>query len=55
MHVDISNLNCHVYRERYQWSVPAQAVADIAATNTRYITVLDTLKDYYQCPLDPES
>ena len=50
MDVDISNLNCHV-----QWSVPAQAVADIAATNTKYFTVLNTLKDYHQCPLDLES
>ena len=53
--VDLSHLNRYVRRERYQSSTPAQAVADIAATNAKYFTVLDALKGYHQCPLDQES
>ena len=34
---------------------PAQAVADIAATDTQVFTVLDALKGYHQCLLDEQS
>ena len=53
--VDLSHLNRYVCRERYQSSTPSQAVADIAATNAKYFTVLNALKGYHQCPLDQES
>ena len=33
----------------------AEAVADIAAEEARYFTVLDTMKGYHQSPLDEES
>ena len=55
MCVDFSHLNKHVVRERYQSSTPAQAVADIAASEAIIFTVLDVLKGYHQCPLDQES
>jgi len=55
MCVDLSHLNWFVRREQYQSSTPAQAVADIAATKAKFFTVLDALKGYHQCPLDPES
>ena len=55
MCVDLSHLNCYVHRECYQSCTPAQAVADISATHTKYFTVLDTLKGYHQCPLNQES
>ena len=55
MCVDLSHLNRYVRRERYQPSTPAQAVADIAATNAKVFTVLDALKGYHQCRLDQES
>ena len=38
-----------------QSCTPAQAVADIAATNAKFFTVLDALKGYHQCPLDKDS
>ena len=47
MCVDLSHLNHYMRRERYQSSTPAQAVADIAATNAKIFTVLDTLKGYH--------
>ena len=34
---------------------PAEAIADIAATNAKYFTVLDAMKGYHQCPLDQDS
>ena len=49
------HLNKFVRRERYQSSTPAQAVADIAATDAKIFTVLDALKGYHQCPLDESS
>ena len=55
MCVDLSHLNRYVRWERYQSPTPAQAVADIAATNAKFFTVLDALKGYHQCPLDQES
>ena len=55
MCVDLSHLNKFVRRERYQSSTPAQAVADIAATDAKIFTVLDALKGYHQCPLDESS
>ena len=53
--VDLSHLNRYVCREWYQSSTPAQAIADIAATNAKYFTVMDALRGYHQCPLDQES
>ena len=55
MCVDLAHLNKHVLRERFQPSTPAQAVADIAATDAKIFTVLDALKGYHQCPLDESS
>ena len=55
MCVDLSHLNRYVIRERYQSPTPAQAVADIAASEAKIFTVLDALKGYHQCPLDQES
>ena len=55
MCVDLSHLNKFVCRECYQSSTPAQAVADIAATDAKIFTVLDALKGYHQCPLDESS
>ena len=34
---------------------PAEAIADIAAANAKYFTVLDAMKGYHQCPLDQDS
>ena len=55
MCVDLSHLNKYVLRERYQSPTPAQAVANIAASEAKVFTVLDALKGYHQCPLDDES
>ena len=55
MCVDLSHLNRYVRRERYQSPTPAEAIADIAATNAKYFTVLDAMKGYHQCPLDADS
>ena len=33
----------------------AEAIADIAAANAKYFTVLDAMKDYHQCLLDQDS
>ena len=55
MYVDLSRLNRYVQRERYQAMTPAQAVADIAASDAKYFTVLDAMKGYHQCALDNES
>ena len=52
MCVDLSNLNRFVIRERYQSPTPAEAVADIAASEAK---MLDALKGYHQCPLDQVS
>ena len=55
MCVDLSHLNRYVRRERYQSGTPAQAIADIAAANAKFFTVLDAMKGYHQCPLDQDS
>ena len=55
MCTDLSHLHCFVVRERYQSPTPAQAVADIAASDAKYFTVIDALKEYHQCPLDQHS
>ena len=55
MCVDLSHLNRFVVRERYQSLTPAQAVADIAAIDAKFFTVIDALKGYHQCPLDEQS
>ena len=55
MCVDLSHLNRYVKCERFQSPTPAEAVADIAASNAKFFTVLDTMKGYHQCPLDQES
>jgi len=55
MCVDLSHLNRFVVRERYQSLTPAQAIADIAASEAKYFTVIDALKGYHQCPLDEQS
>ena len=34
---------------------PAEAIADIAAANAKYFTVLDAMKGYHQCSLDQDS
>ena len=43
MYVDLSHLNHYVKRERYQSPTPVEAVTDIAASNTKYFTILDTI------------
>ena len=55
MCVDLSHLNHFVIRERYQSLTPAQAVTDIATSDTKIFTVLDALKGYHQCPLGADS
>ena len=35
--------------------IPAEAIADIAAANAKYFTVLYVMKGYHQCPLDQDS
>ena len=49
MCMDLSRLSRYVKRERYQSPIPAEAVADIAADETRYFTVLDARKGCHQC------
>ena len=53
--VDLSRLNCYVCRERYQSPTPLEAVADIAAEDAKFFTVLDAQKGYHQCLLDEAS
>ena len=55
MCVDLSHLNRFVIREKHQFLTPAQAIADIAASDAKYFTVIDALKGYHQCPLDQQS
>ena len=55
MYVDLLLLNCFMKRERYQSPSPAEAVADMAASNAKFFTILDARKGYHQCPLDAES
>ena len=42
-------------RERYESITPAQAVADMAASDAKFFTIIDALKGYHQCPLDLQS
>ena len=51
MCVDLSHLNRFVKRERYQSPSPAEAVADMAASNAKFFTVLDARKDITNVPL----
>jgi len=53
--VDLSRLNRYVRRERYQSPTPVEAVADIAAEEAKFFTVLDARKGYHQCLLDEKS
>ena len=53
--VDFTKLNKFVRREIYQSSTPAEAVAEISATEAKFFTTFDALKGYHQCPLDEES
>ena len=55
MCVDISHLNQYLQQEQYMSPTPAEAIADIAAANAKYFTVLDAMKGYHQCPLDQDS
>ena len=55
MYVDLSKLNRFVLRERYQSPAPAEAVADIAANEAKYFTIIDAANGYHQCPLAEES
>ena len=42
-------------RERYQSPSPSEAIADMAASNAKFFTILDAMKGYHQCPIDAES
>ena len=53
--VDLSKLNRYVHRERYQSPTPAEAVADIAASEAHMFTILDAKKGYHQCLMDEQS
>ena len=46
MCVNLSRLNKYVRCKRYQSSTPAQAIADIAADNTKSFTKLDAMNGY---------
>ena len=41
--------------ERYQSPTPAEAVADIVASEAQVFTVLDAKKGYHQCLMDEQS
>ena len=34
---------------------PVTAIADITTANARYVTVIDAMTGYHQCPLDSDS
>ena len=53
--IDLSKLNRYVRREKYLSPTPANAVADIAAEEAKFFTVLDTKKGYHQCPFKEAS
>ena len=53
--VDLSKLNRYVRREKYISPTPAEAVADIAAEEAKFFTVLNAKKGYHQCPLEEAS
>ena len=50
--VDLSRLSHYVRRERFQSPTPSEAVADIAAEDTKFFTILDVQKGCHQCLLD---
>jgi len=52
MCIDLSHLNRYVVTERYQSPTPAQAIADITTSDTKYFTIINALKGYHQFPLD---
>ena len=43
MCVDLSKLNKYVIQERYMSPTPAEVVADIAAQEAKYFTVIDAM------------
>ena len=53
--MDLSKLNRYVHRERYQSPTPAEAVAEITASEAQIFTVLDAKKGYHQCLMDKKS
>ena len=53
--MDLSHLNWYVQHEQYMSPSPVEAIADTAATNAKYFTILDAMKGYHQCPLDQNS
>ena len=53
--VDLSKLNKHVRRERYQSPTPAEEVASIVGQQAQWFTVVDAAKGYHQCILAEES
>ena len=55
MCVDLYRLNCNVQRERYQSPEPAEAVAEITASEAKYFTIINAAKGYHQCPSDEAS
>lgn len=55
MCVNLFKLNQFVLRERHQSLTPAEAIANIAASEVKYFTVIDAAKGYHQCPLAPAS
>ena len=55
MCVDLSHLNRLVQWEQFQSCSPAEAVADMAASNAKFFTILDVKKSYHQCPLNEDS
>ena len=44
MCIDLSYLNQYLQRERYMSPTPAETIADIAAANAKYFTVLSSMK-----------
>ena len=55
MYVDLPHLNLYIKRDRYQSPSPAEANANISASQAKLFTVLDAMKGYHQCTLDQES
>ena len=53
--IDFSKLNKFVKREFYSSGTPMDAIADISDEHSKFFTVFDALKGYYQCPLDEQS
>ena len=50
--VDFLKLNKHILREYCHSCSSAEAIADINASNCKYFTMFDAIKEYHQCPLD---